>query len=65
VANLEQILMSVRLRIVPRGESQRPVRRLSRMLVPKALTAVTGLSVFSVRASCLVSRQPALPLISS
>jgi hypothetical protein len=69
VTNLLKTLVDVRLRTVPRGESQRPIwrlsRRLSRMPALKAFAVVRALPVSSDEASGPAACQSALSLISS
>jgi hypothetical protein len=65
VKNLLKILIAVRFRVVPRGENERPIRMLSRMLAPKALALIRGLLFSSCEASGSAALQSAHPLISS
>jgi hypothetical protein len=64
VKNLLKILIAVRFRVDPRGENERPIRMLSRMLAPKALALIRGLFFSSGKASGSAALQSALPLIS-
>jgi len=64
VKNLLKILIAVRFRVVPRGESERPIRRLSRILAPKVVAVVRSLSEPSFGASGSVALGSVTPLIS-
>jgi hypothetical protein len=64
VKNLLKILFAVRFRVVPSGESERPIRRLSRILVPKVVAGVRRLSAPSVEASGSAVLGSVTPLIS-
>ncbi|MRR59404.1 MAG: hypothetical protein EG824_14535 [Deltaproteobacteria bacterium] len=65
VKNLLKILIAVRFRVAPRDENEQPIRRLPRMLAPKALALIRGLLFSSGMASGSAALQSALPLISS